>query len=85
MIAEFVEESLPRLEEAGFIFRYSWFYTRYYIDHDHTSNPWFWLDSYNKLAEQINSSLADVMRIFHLCNLSRHMLEVDTVRTLGFV
>ena len=46
-IVEFVEEFLPRLEEAGFIFRYSWFYTRYYIDHDHT-DPWFWLDSNNR-------------------------------------
>jgi len=56
-IVEFVEEFLPRLEEAGFIFRYSWFYTRYYIDHDHT-DPWFWLDSNNSLMEQDRAELS---------------------------
>ena len=55
-IVEFVEEMLPRLEFAGFIFRYSWYYTRYYEHHDHENDyPYFWLDSYNSLL-QLNSS-----------------------------
>lgn len=52
-IVQLVEELLPRLEHADFIERYAWFYTRYYIDHDHTDeSPWFWLDSYNSLLQE---------------------------------
>ena len=35
-IVEFIEEFLPRLEFANYIHKYSWFYTRYYEDHDHS-------------------------------------------------
>ena len=71
-IVEFVEEFLPKLEQAGFIFRYSWFYTRYYINHDH-SDPWFWLDSNNSLMEQDRAELSLVGQAYdkpwHLQNV----------------
>ena len=47
-IIEYVEELLPRLEHADFIDRYSWFYTRYYENHDENG---FWIDSNNSLLK----------------------------------
>ena len=64
-IVEFVEEMLPRLEFAGFIFRYSWFYTRYYEDHESEDNPWFWLDSYNSLLQLNSSELTPVGQAYN--------------------
>ena len=51
-IVEFIEEFLPRLEFADFIYKYSWFYTRYYEDHNHEGN--FWIDSNNRWISDRN-------------------------------
>merc|ERR1712107_29586 len=50
-IVEFIHQLIPMLEKADFIWRYSWFYTRYYPEYD-DSNPWFWIDPVNSLLEQ---------------------------------
>jgi len=62
-IVEFIEEFLPRLEFANYIHKYSWFYTRYYEDHDH-SDPWFWLDSNNSLMKENKSELTKVGKAY---------------------
>ena len=57
-IVEFIEEFLPMLENANFIFRYSWWYPRYYEDHNHEG--WFWLDSNNSLLQEKGPYLTEV-------------------------
>ena len=63
-IVEFVEEFLPRLEHADFVHKYSWYYTRYYEDHDHDLDSYFWLDSYNSLLEDSGPTLSAVGKAF---------------------
>ena len=43
-VIQFIEEALPRLEWANFIWRYSWFLTRYY-DNEVDDSGSFWIDS----------------------------------------
>ena len=59
---EFVEEFIPRLEHANFVYRYSWFYTRYYEDHNHEG--WFWIDSDNSLLEAESPELSIVGKAY---------------------
>ena len=63
-IVQFVEEFLPLLEHSDFIYRYSWWYPRYYEKHDNWTNPWFWLDSYNSLLEEDEPILTDVGKAY---------------------
>jgi len=62
-IVAFIEDVLPRLEAAPFVFRYSWFVSRYYPDADMT-DPWFWLDPINSLLEFESSELTAVGRAY---------------------
>ena len=55
-VIEFIEELLPKLEFSDFIFRYSWFYTRYYDVPTDTSH-WFWIDNYAASLLDMNDSL----------------------------
>eukprot|EP00093_Oithona_nana_P008667 08667.XXX_159231_158695_1 [CDS] Oithona nana genome sequencing. len=61
-IVEFIQEFLPLLENADFIYKYSWWYTRYYEDHDHTGD--FWLDSNNSLLEDNGPFLTEVGKAY---------------------
>lgn len=58
-VVDFIKELLPLLENADYIWRYSWFITRYYPEYD-DSNPWFWIDPINGLLEQDNPRLTAV-------------------------
>ena len=61
-IVEFIQEFLPLLENADFIYKYSWWYTRYYEDHDHSGD--FWLDSNNSLLEDNGPFLTEVGKAY---------------------
>jgi len=66
----YIEELLPLLEHSDFIFRYSWFLSRYYEDYDDT-DPWFWLDpNVNSIKEFDTTQLTNIgkayMRPYHL-------------------
>ena len=61
-IVAFIEEILPRLEAAPFVFRYAWFITRYYPKD--TFDGWFWIDPINSLLEQDSSFLTDVGKAY---------------------
>jgi len=64
-IVAFIEDLLPRLEAAPFVFRYAWWYTRYYPGPvDEETNPWFWLDPVNSLLEDEASVLTAVGRAY---------------------
>ena len=64
-VIQFIEEALPRLEWAGFIWRYSWFLTRYYDDQVDDSTP-FWIDSQaNTLLDFTEPKLTDVGRAYN--------------------
>lgn len=67
---QYIEELLPLLEHSDFIFRYSWFLSRYYEDYD-DSNQWFWLDpNVNSIKEYETTQLTNIgqayMRPYHL-------------------
>ena len=57
-IIAYVEDVLPRLEAAPFIWRYSWFITRYKFDE--TGEGSWWLDSRNSLLDYEESRLTGV-------------------------
>ena len=48
-----------RLENADFIWRYSWWYARYY-DEPPDDTQWFWIDPVNSLLEFEESKLTRV-------------------------
>ena len=58
VITAYVEEVLPRLEAANFIYRYSWFISRHTPKHEETGN--WWMDSANGLLEYEASKLTAV-------------------------
>jgi len=68
-IVQFIHQLIPMLEEADFIWRYSWFYTRYYPEYD-DSNPWFWIDPVNSLLEQEHPRLTEVGKAY---NYAHHL------------
>jgi len=57
-IINYIETLLPLLEHSDFIYKYSWFLSRYYENHD--DSGWFWLDSVNSLLELNTSALTRV-------------------------
>ena len=61
-IIEFIQEFLPLLENADYIYKYSWWYTSYYENHDHTGN--FWLDSNNSLLDDKSPTLTEVGKAY---------------------
>jgi len=65
-IVDFAKEIIPRLEEADFVYRYSWFITRYnekdknrYVDGD-----WF-VDPQNALFEKDSDQLSRIGKIYN--------------------
>ena len=61
-VIEFIEELLPRLEWADFIWRYSWFLTLYYDDEAHGTGL-FWIDSQaNTLLDFTEPTLTEAGR-----------------------
>jgi len=58
-IIEFIEGLLPKLESADFIWRYSWWYSRYY-DEPPDDTQWFWIDPVNSLLKFEESKLTRV-------------------------
>ena len=64
-VVEFIEEFLPRLEAADFIWRYSWFVTRYY-DNEVDDLGSFWIDSQaNTLLDFNEPKLTAVGRAYN--------------------
>jgi len=64
-IVEYVTHLLPRLEAADFVWRYSWFLTRYYPGFDDTHS--FWLSPNNSLVEQDSPTLTAVGEAYNHC------------------
>ena len=50
------------MEHADFIDRYSWYYTRYYENHE--ENDGFWLDSNNSLLKLDRPELSAVGKAY---------------------
>jgi len=72
-VISMIEQLLPRLESADFIWRYSWWVTRYYPDPSDESGN-FWVDPVNSLLEFDNATLTAVGRAYnnpwHLAHLA---------------
>jgi len=62
-IIQFIKDLLPMLEHADFIYRYSWFITRYYESYD--DSGWFWIDPVNSLLEQDHPRLSNVGKAYN--------------------
>ena len=50
MYVQFIDSFFFRLEHAEFIWRYSWWVTRYY-DEQPDETTWFWIDPINSLLD----------------------------------
>jgi len=61
-IMDFVKEIIPRLEEADYIYRYSWFITRY--NEKDTDGDWY-LDPKNGLLLDGGSELSEVGKLYN--------------------
>ena len=57
------QEIIPRLEAADYVYRYSWFITRY-NQKNFTDGGWY-LDPVNKLLETDSSSLSKVGELYN--------------------
>ena len=57
-----VQEIVPRLEAADYVYRYSWFTTRY---HEKNFTGDWYLDSVNKLFETESSELSAVGKLYN--------------------
>ena len=62
-VINFIESLLPQLEQSEAVFRYSWYYTRYYPDYD-DSTSW-WIDPINSLLEQNSPTLSKVGKAYN--------------------
>jgi len=62
-IIDYMKDLLPQLENADFIYRYSWFVSRY--DQDYDDSGYFWIDPINSLLEQDSSRLSRVGRVYN--------------------
>merc|ERR1712241_486130 len=62
-VIEFVKEIIPRLEAANYVYRYSWFITRY--NENKGTGDWY-LDSINSLFEKDSSELSEVGRLYNM-------------------
>jgi len=61
-VIKYIEELLPLLEHSDFIYRYSWFLSRYYEEYD-DSNQWFWLDPAVNSIKEYNTSTTKLTNI----------------------
>ena len=59
----FVQEIIPRLEAAEFVYKYSWFITRY--NEKNFTGDWY-LDSVNSLFQADSSQLSKVGQLYDL-------------------
>jgi len=62
-VIDFVKEIIPRLEAANYVYRYSWFITRY--NEKNRTGDWY-LDSINSLFEKDSSELSEVGRLYNM-------------------
>ena len=56
------QEIIPRLEAANYVYRYSWFITRY--NEKNFTGSWY-LDSVNGLLEKDSSELSAVGQLYN--------------------
>ena len=61
-IIKYIEDFLPRLENADFIAKYSWFYSRFPENHNHDGS--WWLDSNNNLFDPDGYELTKVGKAY---------------------
>ena len=57
-----LQEIVPRLEAADYVYKYSWFITRY--NEKNATGDWY-LDPVNKLLETDSSSLSKVGEMYN--------------------
>ena len=57
-----LQEIVPRLEAADYVYKYSWFITRY--NEKNATGDWY-LDPVNKLLETDSSSLSKVGELYN--------------------
>ena len=57
-----LQEIVPRLEAADYVYKYSWFITRY--NEKNATGDWY-LDPVNKLLEADSSSLSKVGELYN--------------------
>ena len=57
-----LQEIVPRLEAADYVYKYSWFITRY--NEKNATGDWY-LDPVNKLLETDSSSLSQVGELYN--------------------
>jgi len=62
-IVDFAKEIIPRLEEADFVYRYSWFITRY-NENNYQDGEWY-LDPKNALFEKNSNQLSEVGKLYN--------------------
>jgi len=62
-IINYIKDLLPQLENADFIYRYSWFVSRY--DEDKDLGKVFWVSPVNSLLEQNSSRLSRVGKAYN--------------------
>ena len=62
VVTDFVKEIVPRLEQADFVYRYSWFITRF--NEKNRTGDWY-VDSINSLFEKDSSELSEVGRLYN--------------------
>ena len=56
------QEIIPRLEAANYVYRYSWFITRF--NEKNRTGDWY-VDSINSLFEKDSSELSEVGRLYN--------------------
>ena len=61
-VIDFVKEIVPRLEAADYVYKYSWFITRY--NEKNFTGDWY-LDSVNRLLEKDSSELSAVGKLYN--------------------
>ena len=57
-----LQEIVPRLEQADFVYRYSWFITRF--NEKNRTGDWY-VDSINSLFQKNSSELSEVGRLYN--------------------
>ena len=57
-----LQEIIPRLEAADFVYRYSWFITRY--NEKDSDGDWY-LDAKNGLLKEDSSEMTEVGRLYN--------------------
>merc|ERR1719188_2323908 len=64
-VENFMKDVIPRLEAADFVYRYSWFLTRYgELEERHSTGDWY-LDKVNSLLEVDSQELTSVGRLYN--------------------